>query len=60
MTSFALRLSLSVKTLRTWRMRGDGPKFHKFGRNIRYSITDLQAFEAASERTSTSDSGAVR
>ena len=28
------------KTLEVWRYRGIGPKFHKFGRLVRYAIDD--------------------
>jgi len=47
-------LALSVKTLRGWRVRGDGPRYAKFGRAVRYAICDLEAFAAASIRKSTS------
>jgi hypothetical protein len=47
-------LGLSVKTLRGWRLRGDGPRYAKFGRAVRYAISDLEAFAAASIRNSTS------
>jgi hypothetical protein len=47
-------LSLSVKTLRSWRLRGDGPRYAKMGRSVRYAISDLEAFAAASIRKSTS------
>jgi hypothetical protein len=46
-------LALSVKTLRAWRWRGEGPRFHKFGRAVRYSLSDLEAFVAANAREST-------
>ena len=34
-------LTLSRETLRTWRYRGVGPRYHRFGRAIRYSKQDL-------------------
>ena len=37
-------LGLSVATLRKWRANGDGPAWHKFGRAVRYRISDLDAF----------------
>ena len=40
----AVYLGVSVETLRTWRKQNRGPRFRKFGRCVRYSIRDLQAF----------------
>jgi hypothetical protein len=44
----AERLSLSVATLRAWRLVGRGPRYVKFGRAVRYLVTDLEAFIAES------------
>jgi predicted DNA-binding transcriptional regulator AlpA len=51
------RLHLSMKTLRNWRVRGEGPKFLKIGRLVRYRLSDVLAWEEASLRSSTSDLG---
>jgi predicted DNA-binding transcriptional regulator AlpA len=51
------RLHLSMKTLRNWRVRGEGPKFFKIGRLVRYRLSDVLAWEEASLRSSTSDQG---
>lgn len=53
----AKRLGLSVKTLQSWRDKGIGPAFRKFHSAVRYALADIQAFEKASRRTSTSDQG---
>jgi predicted DNA-binding transcriptional regulator AlpA len=37
-------LGLSVATLRSWRHRGMGPNFVKFGRAVRYLRHDVEAF----------------
>jgi len=37
-------LGLAVATLRAWRHRKKGPKFHRFGRAVRYLISDLEDF----------------
>lgn len=37
-------LALSVKTLRTWRTRRQGPDFVKAGRAVRYRRRDLVAW----------------
>lgn len=51
------RLGLSAKTMQQWRWRGEGPRYCKFGRAVRYSAQDLAAFVEASARQSTSDPG---
>jgi predicted DNA-binding transcriptional regulator AlpA len=48
---------ISVKTLRTWRWRGDGPAFYRLGRSVRYSISDVNEWLQNARRTSTSDLG---
>lgn len=37
-------LSVSTATLRSWRQRGAGPKFCRFGRAVRYMTPDIKAF----------------
>lgn len=37
-------LGLACATLRKWRCTGEGPKFRKIGRAIRYRVEDIQAF----------------
>ena len=44
----AERLGLAVATLRAWRHRGTGPRFLRFGRAVRYLVTDLDEFIRAS------------
>lgn len=53
-------LKLRPNTLEIWRLRGVGVKYCKFGRAVRYRLSDLQEFVEASVRTSTSDGGASR
>jgi excisionase family DNA binding protein len=53
----AERLNVSVRTLRKWRLTGGGPRFRKFGSAVRYSLSDLEAYEEAAARMSTSDTG---
>ena len=43
----AAELSLSVKTLRAWRLRCRGPAFHRFGTAVRYSLQDLDEWARA-------------
>ncbi len=41
-------LGLSIATLRAWRRRGQGPRFVKFGRSVRYMVGDVEQFVRAS------------
>lgn len=50
----AVWLGLSARTLERWRLTGEGPRFRKLGRCVRYAITDLVAFADARTCTSTS------
>jgi excisionase family DNA binding protein len=43
-------LSIPAKTLEMWRWRGVGPKFHKFGKLVRYKETDVQAWIKANAK----------
>lgn len=40
----AAYLSLSPNTLNRWRWTGDGPRFVKLGRSVRYRLNDLDAW----------------
>ena len=53
----AALLHVTVKGVQSWRYRGNGPRFVKVGRCVRYRLEDLQAFVLAALRTSTSDPG---
>lgn len=46
----ARRLCLSVRTLQQWRLTGGGPVYCKFGRSVRYSVDDINAFIAEHRR----------
>jgi len=37
-------LCVAVQTLRNWRTSGQGPRYIKLGRAVRYSEADLMAF----------------
>lgn len=37
-------LNVSASTLAKWRMRGIGPRFHRFGSLVRYTTEDLDAY----------------
>jgi predicted DNA-binding transcriptional regulator AlpA len=40
----ALSLGLSVTTLRSWRCRQKGPRFHKLGGAVRYDEREIAQF----------------
>jgi predicted DNA-binding transcriptional regulator AlpA len=51
-------LTLSVKTLRNWRLSGFGPSYLIVGRRlVRYRVSDLNAWLKTCKRSSTSDKG---
>ena len=49
----ATRLKVSVSFLAKARMAGEGPRYRKLGRAVRYSEGDLLAFLKSRTRTST-------
>ncbi len=53
----AERLGLSPRTLERYRVTGEGPRFRKIGRWVRYTPEDLEKWLEGCARTSTSDDG---
>lgn len=51
----ARRWVCSIKKLQADRLKGRGCVFVRLGRCVRYRLADVEAFEAAHVRTSTSD-----
>jgi predicted DNA-binding transcriptional regulator AlpA len=43
----AERTSISLKTLRRWRLENRGPKYSKFGSLVRYGVEELTQWEQA-------------
>lgn len=56
----AFYIGLSRRTLEKMRLTGDGPRFRKHGRYVRYHINDLDAWSEGERRSSTSDPGQRR
>lgn len=56
----AFYVGLSRRTLEKMRLTGDGPRFRKHGRFVRYHIDDLDAWSLGERRDSTSDAGERR
>ena len=52
-------LGISPRTLDRYRVSGEGPVFHKFGKRVCYARTDLEAWAAARRRASTADDGSA-
>jgi predicted DNA-binding transcriptional regulator AlpA len=46
-------LTIRVKTLQAWRVRGGGPKFVKVGRCVRYAEHDIEEYIEARTRDHT-------
>ena len=53
-------LGLSVATLRAWRHRGQGPRFLRLGRAVRYLPADLERFVCASAVDARTESSSDR
>lgn len=54
-SELAARHKKSVKTLRNARVNGDYVPFVRCGRNVRYRLSDILAYERSRTMTSTSD-----
>lgn len=48
-------LGVSVRTLQAWRVRGEGPRFVKVGRAVRYRRRELVAFQKSRTFSSTTE-----
>lgn len=46
-------LNISVRTLQSLRLRGEGPPFYKLGGNVRYKFDEVDAWADQQKRTST-------
>jgi predicted DNA-binding transcriptional regulator AlpA len=51
----AKRCGLSEMTVRKWRMTGEGPRFIRLGRAVRYRLNDLEAFLAGRAFSTTTE-----
>lgn len=56
----AKRHQRSVKSVQYQRITGGGVPFIKFGRSVRYRLADVEAWEEAHLRVSTSDTGGAK
>ncbi|WP_373693286.1 helix-turn-helix transcriptional regulator [Desulfobulbus sp.] len=50
----AERLQISEYTLASWRCKGEGPQFMKFGKAVRYSVESVNEWEIEKTRSNTS------
>ena len=50
----AVRWKISHRTLERWRWTGEGPKFLKVGGRVVYRLSDIEDYEQAIVRSSTS------
>jgi len=51
------RWGISPRTLERWRWLGEGPVFVKLGGRVAYRFEDIESYEQAHMRNSTSDDG---
>lgn len=49
---------LKPNTIEGWRVRGEGPRYLKIGRLVRYRIEDLDAYLESRARNATSQAAA--
>lgn len=56
----AALLSMSVRSLQGWRVKGGGPRFCKIGKSVRYRRQDIDAFIEATVVGSTAEVAAAR
>ena len=56
----AARWNISHRTLERWRWKGEGPQFLKMGGRVVYRLEDVEAFEAAQMRDSTTAQDGAR
>jgi len=49
----AIFLGVSRKALQSWRAKGVGPRFAKFGRAVRYNVNELTDWADSQQHTST-------
>lgn len=49
---------LKPNTIEGWRVRGEGPRYLKIGRLVRYRIEDLDAYLESRARNTTSQAAA--
>jgi hypothetical protein len=59
-SEIAAYLRVSVRTLQSWRHRGGGPPFRKYGELVRYKGSAVLEWDASRSRRTTSDTPALR
>lgn len=42
-------LGVSVSTMKRWRKINDGPNYYKFGRSIKYTVSDLNQWAKSNQ-----------
>ena len=48
-------LGIQKQTLSVWRLKGCGPAFYKFGRAVRYKLSELDAYAESRRCQSTGE-----
>ncbi len=50
-------LGIPVRTLREWRMKGEGPRAGRYGRHLRYRPSEVERFQRERELQPASRAG---
>ena len=56
----AAYLNVSVSTLKTWRVHGEGPEACKFYATLRYTVQDLDAFISRMRKNNNTRAAEIR
>ena len=48
----AAHLDVPISTVRHWRLMGEGPPAYKFGRSLRYKVSDVEVWIEAQHQGS--------
>jgi len=47
----AMEIGVPIRTVRTWRANGSGPRAHRFGKRLKFRRRDIEAwYETRAER----------
>ena len=48
-------MRISPRTLQDWRLSGNGPRFHKLGRLVRYGISEIDSWLVQNQHQNTTE-----
>ena len=56
-TELATYLGVPISTVYDWRVRGKGPVAYRFGKHLKFAVSDVQAWVAEQRESSKDPSG---